>query len=90
MPTKPGLTRMEHEELGATLKQIRDEVMRISQQLETAYPKLSPAARLSSKAAQAVDRLRSALDRQAFRDYCQWDAQEHEGSGWLQASSAHI
>jgi hypothetical protein len=76
MPTKPGLTRAEHEELGATLKQIREEVLRISQQLETAYPKLSPAARLSYKAAQAVDRLRSALDRQAFLDYCQWDTQE--------------
>jgi hypothetical protein len=67
---------MEHEELGVTLKQMRDEVLRISQQLETAYPKLSAAARLSYKAAQAVDRLRSALDRQAFRDYCQWDTQE--------------
>jgi hypothetical protein len=76
MPTKPGLTRLEHEELGTTLKQLRDEVLRICRQLETAYPKLSPAARLSYKAAQAVDSLRSALDRQAFRDYCQWDTQE--------------
>jgi hypothetical protein len=59
MPTKPGLTKMEHEELGETLRQLRDEVLRISQQLETAYPKLS------------LDRLRSALDRQAFLDYCQ-------------------
>jgi hypothetical protein len=76
MPIKPGLTRMEHEELGATLQQLRDEILRISQQLETAYPKLSPAVRVSYKAAHAVDRLRSALDRQAFRDYCQWEAQE--------------
>ena len=76
MPTKPGLTRAEHEELGATLKQLRDEVLRISVQLDTAYPKLSPAARLSYKAAQAVDRLRSALDRQAFLDYRQWEAHE--------------
>ena len=76
MPTKPGLTRMEHEELGAKLKQLRDEVLRISVQLDTAYPKLSPAARLSYKAAQAVDRLRSALDRQVFLDYCHWEAQE--------------
>jgi hypothetical protein len=76
MPTKPGLTRTEHEELGATLKQVRAEVLRISLQLETAYPKLSPAARLSYKAAQAVDRLRSALDRQVFLDYCQWEPQE--------------
>jgi hypothetical protein len=76
MPTKPGLTRMEHEEVGVTLTQLRDEVLRISLQLETAYPKLSAAARLSYKAAQAVDRLRSALDRQAFLDYCQWEAQE--------------
>ena len=76
MPAKPGLTRMEHEELGAKLKQIRDEVLRISQQLETAYPKLSVAARLSYKAAQAVDRLRSALDHQVFLEYCQWEAQE--------------
>jgi N-acetylmuramic acid 6-phosphate (MurNAc-6-P) etherase len=51
MPTKPGLTRQEHEELGILLKQLRDEVLRISQQLETAYPKLSPASRLSYKAA---------------------------------------
>jgi hypothetical protein len=76
MPTKPGLTRMEHEELGIRLKQLRDEALRISLQLDAAYPKLSAAARLSYKAAQALDRLRSALDRQAFRDYCQWDAQE--------------
>jgi hypothetical protein len=76
MPTKPGLTRMEHEELGRILKQLRDEALRISLQLDTAYPKLSPAARLSYKADQAVDRLRSTLDRQAFRDYCQWEPHE--------------
>jgi hypothetical protein len=76
MPTKPGLKRTEHEELGVTLKQVRDELLRIAQQLETVYPKLSAAARLSYKAAQAVDRLRSALDRQVFLDYCQWEAQE--------------
>jgi hypothetical protein len=77
MLIKPGLTRLEHEELGVTLKQMRDEVLRISQQLEAAYPKLSAAARLSHKAAQAVDRLQTALDRQAFLDYCQWDAYEN-------------
>ncbi len=76
MPTKPGLTRLEHEELGILLKQLRDEVLRISVQLDGACPKLSPPARLSYKAAQAVDRLRSALDRQAFLDYCQWEAHE--------------
>jgi hypothetical protein len=70
MPTKPGLTRQEHEELGATLKLLRDEVLRIALQRETAYPKLSAPARLLYKAAQAVDRLRSTLDRQAFLDYC--------------------
>jgi hypothetical protein len=68
---------MEHEELGAKLKQLRDEALRISQQLDAAYPKLSAAARLSAKAAQTADRLRSALDRQAFLDYCQWDAYEN-------------
>ncbi len=76
MPTKQGLTRVEHEGLGAKLKQLREEVLRIAMQLDAAYPKLSPAARLSYKAAQAVDRLRSALDRQAFLDYCQWEAHE--------------
>jgi hypothetical protein len=76
MPTKPGLTREEHEELGAKLKQIRDEVLRISLQLDIAYAKMSPCARLSYRVAQMVDRLRSALDRQAFRDYCQWEAYE--------------
>jgi hypothetical protein len=76
MPTKPGLTRREHEELGILLKQLRDEALRIALLLETAYAKHSPCARLSYRAAQTVDRLRSALDRQAFRDYCQWEAHE--------------
>jgi hypothetical protein len=58
------------------LKQLGDEVLCISLRLDTAYPKLSAAARLSYKAAQVVDRLRSALDRQVFLDYCQWEAQE--------------
>jgi hypothetical protein len=55
MPTKQGLTRVEHEELGAKLKQLREEVLRIAMQLDAAYPKLSAAARLSSKAAQALE-----------------------------------
>jgi hypothetical protein len=76
MPTKPGLTKMEHEELGAKLKQLRDEALRIALFLETAYAKQSSCARLSYRAAQTLDRLRSALDRQAFLDYCQWEAHE--------------
>jgi hypothetical protein len=76
MPSKPGLTRMEHEALGMRLKQLRDDVLHISRQLETAYAKMSPCARLSYRAAQTLDKLRSALDRQAFLDYCQWDTQE--------------
>jgi hypothetical protein len=76
MPTKPGLTRQEHEELGRILKQLRDEALRIALVLEAAYAKQSPSARLSYRAAQTLDRLRSTLDRQAFLDYCQWE--EHE------------
>jgi len=76
MLTKPGLTRVEHEELGAKLKQMRDEVLCISQQLATAYSKSSPCTRLSYRTAQTVDRLRSAWDRQAFLEYCQWEAHE--------------
>jgi hypothetical protein len=76
MPTKPGLTRVEHEELGILLKQLRDEALRIALYLDNAYSKSSPCARLSYRAAQTLDRLRSALDRQAFLDYCQWEAQE--------------
>ena len=78
MPTKLGLTRQEHEELGMRLKQLRDEVLRISRQLETVYAKMSPCARLSYRAAQTLDKLRSALDRRVFLDYCQWEAQEKE------------
>ena len=63
MPTKPGLTREEHEELGSTLKRLRDEALRIALLLETACAEQSPCARLSYRAAQTVDRLRSALDR---------------------------
>jgi hypothetical protein len=58
------------------LKQIRDEALRIALFLETAYAKQSPCARLSYRAAQTIDRLRSALDRQAFLDYCQSEAHE--------------
>jgi hypothetical protein len=76
MPMKPGLTRAEHEELGILLKQFRDEALRIALFLETAYAKQSSCARLSYRAAQTLDRLRSVLDRQAFLDYCQWEAQE--------------
>jgi hypothetical protein len=76
MPTRPGLTRQEHEELGTKLKQLRDDVLCIALILETAYAKQSSCARLSSRAAQTIDRLRSALDRQAFLDYCQWEAHE--------------
>jgi hypothetical protein len=76
MPTKPGLTRLEHEQLGRILKQLRDEALRIALFLETAYAKQSSCARLSYRAAQTIDMLRSALDRQAFLDYCQWDTQE--------------
>ena len=47
MPKKPGLTRLEHEELGTKLKQLRDEVLRIVLFLEAAYAKQSPCARLS-------------------------------------------
>src|SRR5919106_5149759 len=70
MSIKPGLTRLEHEEIGAKLKQLRDEALRIALQLENAYSKTSPCSRLSYRAAQTLDRPRSALDRQAFRDYC--------------------
>ena len=94
MPTKPGLTRQEHEALGTKLKQLRDEALRIALFLETAYPKLSASARLSYRAAQALDRLRSALDRQAFRDYCQWEAQEKaqfkESRTYFPGNTIHI
>jgi hypothetical protein len=76
MPRKPGLTRLEHEELGMRLKHLRDEALRISLQLDSAYSKTSLCARLSYQAAQTFDKLRSALDHQAFLDYCQWDTQE--------------
>jgi hypothetical protein len=76
MPIKPGLTREEHEELGIKLKQLRDDVLRIALFLEAAYAKQSSCARLSNRAAQTIDQLRSALDRQVFLDYCQWEAQE--------------
>ena len=49
---------------------------RIALVLETAYAKHSACGRLSYGATQTIDRLRSALDRQAFLDYCQWEAQE--------------
>jgi hypothetical protein len=42
MPIKLGLTRLEHEELGMRLKQLRDEALRIALHLDTAYSKTSP------------------------------------------------
>jgi hypothetical protein len=44
MPTKPGLTRLEHEELRIILKQLRDEALRIALVLEIAYAKQSSCA----------------------------------------------
>ena len=76
MPTKPRLTRVEHEELGIKLKQLKDDVLCIALFLEAAYAKQSSCARLAYRAAQTIDQLRSALDRQVFLDYCQWEAQE--------------
>ncbi len=76
MSTKPGLTRREHEELGTKLKQLRDEALGIALFLEAAYAKQPPCTRFSYRAARTLDRLRSALDRQAFLDYCQWEAHE--------------
>jgi hypothetical protein len=73
MSIKPGLTRLEHEELGAKLKQLRDEALRIALHLDHAYSRTSLCARLSYRAAQTLDKLRSALDHQAFLNYCQWD-----------------
>jgi hypothetical protein len=58
------------------LKQLRDDVLHTSRQLDTAYAKMSPCARLSYRAAQTLDKLRSVLDHQAFLDYCQWGTQE--------------
>ena len=54
--TKPGLTFDRHVEIGRCLYRIREELVRVSVELEDAYP-------LSARFPQAVNRARVALDR---------------------------
>lgn len=70
--TKPRLSLEEHEELGATLAAIHDELVHRVTQLSNAYPRsgLEGAPYRKLKAAEeALNQARAELDHALFREY---------------------
>lgn len=74
MPTKTPLTVAEHEEFGAVLTALRNELLERRVRLHNAHartgPDSAPANQLG-KAIAAIDEARSLLDRCLFRDHPQ-------------------
>ncbi|MFJ2160543.1 hypothetical protein [Streptomyces sp. NPDC087856] len=70
--TKPRLTFEEHEELGRTLADIRDEISHRITQLSNAYPRSGPESapyRRLQAALQELDIARTELDHAMFREH---------------------
>ncbi|MEV7427004.1 hypothetical protein [Streptomyces sp. NPDC091212] len=70
--TKPRLTLEEHEDLGRTLADIRDEVQHRVIQLANAYPRTGmegAAYRRLSKALTEIEAARTELDHAMFREH---------------------
>ena len=68
MPRKPGLSLRQHEELGATLKRMRDSLLREHLNISRAYGKTHRAAEALHTAYEAVDRARTILDDHVFME----------------------
>ncbi|WP_345699627.1 hypothetical protein [Kitasatospora terrestris] len=71
MPKKP-LNPGEHQELGAVLAGIRNELLARGVQVASAYARTGPngaAARRLTAAVNALDDARAELDRQFFREF---------------------
>jgi len=58
----------EHQALGGTLKKMRDQLQRAQMQIFTHYPLSSKAAKLATKALEAVDALRCEMDNVVIRE----------------------
>ncbi|MGW4802957.1 hypothetical protein [Kitasatospora sp. NPDC004272] len=72
MPTKTPLTLAEHEDFGAVLTGIRNEILERKVRLENAYARTGAdgaAARMLQKAITALDEARCELDRRLHREH---------------------
>jgi hypothetical protein len=64
------LTLQEHQEIGAALKAFRNErLIHYVELIQNATPKNSPQSRVVRKALNAIDELRTVMDRLVYEDY---------------------
>jgi hypothetical protein len=64
--TKKRLTRAQHAKLGKELKKMRDRLGKLTVELDQSYP--HSVSDLAHRAQSAVDKLRSRLDDEVFRE----------------------
>lgn len=69
MNSKPGLSIGRHGEIGAELAAIRDRLTTLAVEIANAYPKASKAPRLALRVTDPLDRLRSELEGEMFRQH---------------------
>ena len=62
MPKMPGLTREQHEALGPELRDMRNRLMTLTVRVSNAIGANKPATKELTKAYQAIDAARHALD----------------------------
>jgi hypothetical protein len=66
--TKSRFSYAKHKVTGCTLKQMHDALVHLQVDIHNSYPQSAKVYDLSTKAAKALDELRSELDNQLFRD----------------------
>lgn len=62
MSRKPGLTRRQHVELGATLQRVYEDLVAASVLLSNSYPQTAKCVKASNAAWRGLDTLRCELD----------------------------
>jgi hypothetical protein len=67
--SNPGLTIEQHEELGAQLKAIRDQLVHIAVLVGNAYPLKTNAYKYAVKADDFVERLRTIMDDRLYDEH---------------------
>jgi hypothetical protein len=75
---KPKFSFDKYKNIGSKLKRIRNDLLTLSVEVDNAYPHTSKVARGSTKAVEALDKLRSDLENQMCTDY----PAETSGDNW--------
>lgn len=75
---KEKLTLQQHRKLGAELRRMRDYLTTESGRLGNTYGSSSKAHRYASRAADAIDKLRSEMENVMFRDASSWPSSDRE------------